>query len=98
MTRFLWVRKFEWLDLVLKNIREGKKASLTRLDAPDGLNSCFILFNAKDDRKPIMVVLLVLNIYCKFVRGLLAESKRGGRDVRRGIIVQCCSADMFVLE
>lgn len=67
MTRFLWVRKLKRLDLVLENIREGKEASLTRLDASDVLNSCFFLFKAKDDRKPIVVVLLVVNFYCKFV-------------------------------
>ena len=67
MTRFLWVRKLKRLDLVLENVREGKKASLTRLDTSDVLNGCFFLFKAKDDRKPIVVVLLVVNIYCKFV-------------------------------
>lgn len=74
MTGFRGVCQFERLDLMLQNIGPCQETPFGCVNRSDVLHARPILFTAKDDPKPIMVVLFIGNFGTSVGGALLPES------------------------
>jgi hypothetical protein len=97
MTRFRCVLEFEWLNLMLEDIRPRQNTALPCVDPPNILNGGAFVFTAKDDLEPIVMVLPIPNVMIYVIIALLTESEGAGSDIISIVVVYGRGADMFVL-
>lgn len=97
MAGFCRVGEAEGADAVLEDVGEGEEAAFGGEDVAEFLDAGVIVFAAEDVAEPFDVVLLVADFFSEVGFAALAEGEAAGGDVGAGVVVEGCSADVFVL-